>query len=193
MCSAFELCARFSSKAGLAYDVVRSDAHALAPRGGVQTEHPKACMAGEGFPSAICTLYIIKQNKIRMRAVLSLLLALCAAVAYGQAEPVVLGDDNFESSLADGNKWFVKFYAPWCGHCKRLAPTWDRLAAETSADADSKVKIGKVDCTVHRDLCSGQGVRGYPTLMLFKEGEKEGKKYTGAREFEPLLNFAKTA
>jgi hypothetical protein len=50
-----------------------------------------------------------------------------------------------------------------------------------------------VDCTVHRDVCTAQGVKGYPTLILFKNGVPEGTKYSGARELQPLVDFAKSA
>lgn len=127
-----------------------------------------------------------------MRAFSTLVLAAVASLVVATSEPVVLTDDNFSASIANGERWLVKFYAPWCGHCKRLVPTWDRLAAEFGAEEGSGVNIGNVDCTVHRDLCSTHGVRGYPTLLLFKDGDKEGKKYAGARELEPLKEFAKS-
>ena len=65
---------------------------------------------------------------------------------------------------------FVKFFAPWCGHCKRLAPTWEELAAKY-ADAEG-VTIAKVDCTAegntNKELCDGQDVRYYFSYSLAK-------------------------
>jgi len=61
---------------------------------------------------------------------------------------------------------FIKFYAPWCGHCKSLAPIWDELA-DKYADSSSVV-VGSVDCTTeeNKDLCGEYGVQGYPTLKV---------------------------
>lgn len=85
---------------------------------------------------------------------------------------------------------FVKFFAPWCGHCKRLAPTWDELAEEyNEAKGGNKVIIAKVDCTVDTSLCADQGITGYPTLKFFKEGSKEGVKYRGPRDLISLEAF----
>jgi thioredoxin domain-containing protein 5 len=79
----------------------------------------------------------------------------------------------------------VKFYAPWCGHCKKLAPTWDSLDAAKLEN----VVVGKVDCTVAKAACTAEGVRGYPTLKFFKNGG-EGEKYAGGRDLESMKSWA---
>ena len=119
------------------------------------------------------------------QVVVALVFAILAIVA--SSEPVNLDDSNYESSINDGI-WFVKYFAPWCGHCKRLAPTWEKLAEEATA-AGLNVKIAKVDCTVARDTCSNQGIRGYPTLQLHSNGKVD--KYSGSRDLQALLDYAK--
>jgi protein disulfide-isomerase-like protein len=81
------------------------------------------------------------------------------------------------SQISDGKAYFVKYYAPWCGHCKRLAPTWDELG---DAMSGTNVVIAKVDCTVSKSVCTGAGVQGYPTLKLVQNG-KVKEDYRGAR------------
>lgn len=81
---------------------------------------------------------------------------------------------------------FVKFYAPWCGHCQKLAPTWEELA--NSLRNDNYVSISKVDCTQHRSVCGQFDIKGYPTLLWIEDGKKVDK-YTGQRTHEELKAY----
>jgi thioredoxin domain-containing protein 5 len=86
-----------------------------------------------------------------------------------KSSPVlILNSDNFEDEIKTGVT-FVKFFAPWCGHCKRLAPTWDELA--TKMEEKEGVKVAKVDCTSNENknkvLCNEQGVSLSVTSVIF--------------------------
>nr|CAD7201362.1 unnamed protein product [Timema douglasi] len=99
---------------------------------------------------------------------------------------LIFSGDNFEHGIAKGVT-LVKFFAPWCGHCKRLAPTWDELGKKFIGTG---VKIVKVDCTLDnsKELCSQQQVDGFPTLFLYKDGEKVAE-YNGSRSLDDLYDF----
>jgi len=114
-------------------------------------------------------------------------LALVALVAASSV--VDLTPDNFDS-IVDGSKnVFVEFYAPWCGHCKNLAPAWEQLA--DAFKGQDSVVIAKVDADSHRDLGTRFGVSGFPTLKFFSKGGdlKEPKAYEGARELDDLVKY----
>lgn len=83
--------------------------------------------------------------------------------------------------------WFIKFYAPWCHHCKALAPTWDQV----SKDMKGRLNIGEVNCDKEARLCKDVGVRGYPTIILFRGAERV--EYDGLRGLGDLLHFAEGA
>jgi protein disulfide-isomerase A6 len=125
---------------------------------------------------------------MRTTLLLAALLAL-AAIAFGSSV-VELTPANFDS-VVDGSKHvFVEFFAPWCGHCKNLAPTWDELA-DAFAKEQNKVVIAKVDADAHRELGSKFGVTGFPTLKFFAKGGEQSKPkaYDGGRDLDALIQF----
>ncbi|KAK4402141.1 putative protein disulfide-isomerase A6 [Sesamum angolense] len=116
---------------------------------------------------------------------------------------VVLTEDNFEKEVGQDRGALVEFYAPWCGHCKKLAPEYETLGA--SFKKAKSVLIGKVDCDEHKSLCSKYGVSGYPTIQWFPKGSLEPRimqslpkaiihinsfiRYEGARTAEALAEY----
>ncbi|XP_059313279.1 probable protein disulfide-isomerase A6 [Lycium ferocissimum] len=100
---------------------------------------------------------------------------------------VVLTEENFEKEIGQDRAALVEFYAPWCGHCKKLAPEYEKLGA--SFKKAKSVVIAKVDCDEHKSVCSKYGVQGYPTIQWFPKGSLEPKKYEGARSAEALAEF----
>ncbi|CAE7561123.1 unnamed protein product [Symbiodinium microadriaticum] len=105
-----------------------------------------------------------------------------------EAESLVvnLTDSNFQDLVkrGDDRPWVVKFYAPWCGHCKMIAPTWESLAKKVQG----QVNVGKVDCTESQYLSNMFDVRGFPTLKLISKGRVYG--FSGRRSLENLEPWA---
>jgi thioredoxin domain-containing protein 5 len=64
--------------------------------------------------------------------------------------------------------WLVEFYAPWCGHCKKLVPVWDQLAADLH---EKGVNVAKVDVTQNAGLGKRFDIKGFPTLILLRRGQ----------------------
>ncbi|XP_036355126.1 protein disulfide-isomerase-like [Octopus sinensis] len=88
-------------------------------------------------------------------------------VICNQSPVEKLEEDNFTKYISENKYVLVKFYAPWCGHCKSLAPEYVK-AAEKSPDLG--VKVAEVDCTEETELCQTNGIKGYPVIKLFTNG-----------------------
>jgi len=99
------------------------------------------------------------------------------------SDVVVLTDNNFDSELANGD-WLLEFYAPWCGHCKRLAPIYEQVATELKG----KINVGKIDCTVETGLAGRFEIKGYPTLKFASKGLLY--EYRGDRSENALVKYA---
>jgi protein disulfide-isomerase-like protein len=115
------------------------------------------------------------------------LIAFLALVAVCTAAVVKLTPENFDAVVNDESKHvFVKFFAPWCGHCVRMAPAWEELA---SSNTNSDVVIAELDAAAHGDVASRQGVRGFPTIKFFSKTNKGGINYQGARDVASFQKF----
>lgn len=126
-----------------------------------------------------------------MLLITALLLTASSVLAEEEAQSALdLSEASFKE-LVSASPHLVMFYAPWCGHCKRLAPIWEDLAVKNNQAEDKVATIGKVDCTIHTALCSGQDVTGYPTLKFYKNGAEkaDGVKYRGQRDLASLEKF----
>jgi protein disulfide-isomerase-like protein len=78
--------------------------------------------------------------------------------------------DRETNTLKGDKPWMIKFYAPWCGHCKRMAPVWTELFQKNKEEFN----VAKVDCTQDeaKGLCSQFKVKGYPSVKLFNKDNK---------------------
>ncbi|XP_064480553.1 protein disulfide-isomerase A6 homolog isoform X2 [Ornithodoros turicata] len=103
---------------------------------------------------------------------------------------VQLDDTNFKELVLDSEDlWLVEFFAPWCGHCKNLAPHWAKAATELKG----QVKLGAVDATTYQGLASQYGVQGYPTIKYFPAGKKDknsAEDYNGGRTSGDIVQWA---
>ncbi|PPR04006.1 hypothetical protein CVT24_010499 [Panaeolus cyanescens] len=116
-------------------------------------------------------------------------LTLAAAAAPVQAAAVELTPDNFKTTTAKG-LWFIEHFSPWCGHCKNFKPTWEKLVAEAATEIP-QVKTGTINCVDYGDLCNENGIAGYPTMIMFEDGQKLAD-FKGSREMDRLKTFMKS-
>jgi len=123
-------------------------------------------------------------------AFLALLLVVGAFATDYQTEDgvYVLTDSTFPQALAEFEFALVEFYAPWCGHCKKLAPEYS-AAAQILAKSNPEVKLAKVDCTVEKDTAAKFQIKGYPTLKFFIKGSSAPLDYEGGRTKDEIVNW----
>merc|ERR1712179_556520 len=88
-----------------------------------------------------------------------------------------------------GKTVFIKFFASWCGHCKKMKPDWDKLMKEF--EGHKTILVADVECSNDegKPLCDSNGVKGFPTI---KHGDPANMEdYKGGRDFKALQSFAK--
>mmetsp|Transcript_38577 Transcript_38577/g.75748 ORF Transcript_38577/g.75748 Transcript_38577/m.75748 type:complete len:163 (+) Transcript_38577:272-760(+) len=138
-----------------------------------------------------------------LSALLVLLLSLSLHSVGGDGDGedfvVVLTDDNMREFVSKNSRVLVEFYAPWCGHCKRLEPIYTEFAEAMATELPS-LMVGKMDGTANESPVENFDWTGFPTIFYIKyddvqAAKKEGKaydpmKYNGARTVEGLKEFA---
>eukprot|EP00243_Klebsormidium_subtile_P004118 TRINITY_DN178_c0_g1_i1.p1 TRINITY_DN178_c0_g1~~TRINITY_DN178_c0_g1_i1.p1 ORF type:complete len:382 (-),score=83.00 TRINITY_DN178_c0_g1_i1:442-1527(-) len=118
---------------------------------------------------------------------LLLLAFFSSSLVQADGDVVVLTPDNFDDNVGGSQAALIEFYAPWCGHCKKLAPEWEVLGS--AFKKIPSVVIGKVDCDEHKDLCGKFGVSGFPTIKYFPKDSQQPEDYSGGREADDLITF----
>jgi len=119
-----------------------------------------------------------------MRAALlvsGLLLLAARAVAD---EVVALTTAAFDQHMKDHKQSLVEFYAPWCGHCKKLAPEYEKAAGMLKSKG---VKLCKVDATEEKELATRYNIKGFPTMVWFQDGRNS--EYDGGRTADTIVDW----
>ncbi|TGZ76966.1 protein disulfide isomerase [Ascodesmis nigricans] len=122
----------------------------------------------------------------------ALALSLLAVTASAEDAPKeaasdvhALKTDNFEAFVNEHPLVLAEFYAPWCGHCKALAPEYEDAATKLK---EKSIPLVKVDCTEESSLCEKQGVQGYPTIKVFR-GLDNVSPYQGQRKSDSIVSY----
>ncbi|XP_061597713.1 protein disulfide isomerase family A, member 8 [Cololabis saira] len=108
------------------------------------------------------------------------------AAVCSRRDVMELGDADFDYLATEQETMLVTFYAPWCGHCKKLAPEFEKAANRLKGI----VQLAKVDCTAHSETCGRFGVTGYPTVKIFRYG-KDSAPYDGPRTADGIYHYMK--
>lgn len=107
------------------------------------------------------------------------------AAASAASDVHELKKDTFKPFIKDHDLVLAEFFAPWCGHCKALAPEYEEAATTLK---EKSIPLAKVDCTEESELCQEYGVEGYPTLKVFR-GLDQISAYSGARKAAAIVSY----
>ena len=100
------------------------------------------------------------------------------------ATPMKVDSTNFDTEVKNSDvPVLVDFWAPWCGPCKMIGPIVEELAG----DYEGKIKVAKINVDDNQELASQFGIRGIPTVMIFKDGEV-ANSFVGLRPKEDLAS-----
>ncbi|KAH8738673.1 thioredoxin [Cryptosporidium ryanae] len=101
-----------------------------------------------------------------------------------------LTEKEYNERVLDANSddiWFIKYFAPWCGHCRNLFP--EIIKVSEFFKGNDKVKVAKIDCTVESGLCKKNKINGYPTLRLYSKGEYVKQYKSPKRSHVDIIRF----
>ncbi|KAL7942218.1 disulfide isomerase PDI1 protein [Trichoderma barbatum] len=113
------------------------------------------------------------------------LLAALATVVSADSDVTSLTKDTFNDFIGANDLVLAEFFAPWCGHCKALAPEYEEAATTLK---EKSIKLAKIDCVDEADLCKEHGIEGYPTLKVFRGLDKVAP-YTGPRKADGITSY----
>lgn len=108
----------------------------------------------------------------------------------GSEKIIIMGDKNADEVLQNEDRLLVMFYAPWCGHCKRMKPDFAEVASMLVKN-HVPGKVAAIDCTEHPKTAERFEIQGYPTMKYFVQG-KFIKNYEGKRTAQAMFEFIRS-
>jgi protein disulfide-isomerase-like protein len=124
---------------------------------------------------------------MRAAFVASILLVITPAGAQPVVQSLTL--QNFDQTTSKG-RWLINFHAPWCAHCKELAPVYEKVAQHLHADMKSGVRVAKVDAHTEKELAERFKILGYPTIV-FLQPDGKYHLHKGKRTFDEIIDFVR--
>ncbi|KAL8201778.1 hypothetical protein R6Q57_010925 [Mikania cordata] len=105
---------------------------------------------------------------------------------------LTLDHSNFSEIVSKHNFIVVEFYAPWCGHCKHLAPEYEKAASVLSTN-EPAIVLAKVDADAeaNKELAGKYEVQGFPTIKILRNGGEKIQEYNGPREADGIVTYLK--
>ncbi len=126
----------------------------------------------------------------RTAALVVFALVLVSRTTASDGRVVSLDPSNFAAIAKDPDTHvFVKFYTPWCAHCKDVAPVWEFLSQKLQDRQD--IVVAEVNAEEHKLLAKSEKANGFPTFLYYTKQGKVGIPYKGPRTIDGFESFAR--